>query len=121
MEVGNRYEIVINGSPAWAEVIDPVEWGISRPTAGSWMEAILVVEGGGIFPPRTIAHINEVLAASYNVLRVPAIGVHSVDGRYFVYVLEDGLRRMRTVEIGLVTHNFVEIISGLAEGDVVVI
>ena len=54
-----------------------------------------------------------------NVLRLPVNTIYTDDieiGPY-VYVLENGSKTMRQIETGLVTAAFVEIISGLSEGD----
>ena len=46
----------------------------------------------------------------------------TVDGRSFVYVLgDDGLRHMVDVEIGLSTGSQTEIVSGLNEGDEIIL
>ncbi|MCL2707702.1 MAG: hypothetical protein FWF03_01160 [Defluviitaleaceae bacterium] len=53
-----------------------------------------------------------------NVLRVPANTVYSdADIGSYVYVLENGMKAMRQVEVGMRTDVFVEIKNGLAEGD----
>ena len=52
---------------------------------------------------------------------VPADAVHHYLERRFVYVLEDGLRAERTVEVGLTTATKVEVIDGLSPGEEVVL
>ncbi|MCL2500233.1 MAG: efflux RND transporter periplasmic adaptor subunit [Defluviitaleaceae bacterium] len=120
MEIGARFEMDVAGMNVWVEVIDPLEWGIERPQQ-VWVEAILIADGGGTFSARAIGRINAVLASAYNVLHIPSIAVHSVNDQHFVYVLEDGLRRLRMVEIGLQSMQFTEIVGGLALGEEVVI
>ncbi|MCL2605396.1 MAG: efflux RND transporter periplasmic adaptor subunit [Defluviitaleaceae bacterium] len=120
MEIGSRYEMDVAGTFVWVEVIDPLEWGIERPPQ-VWVEAILIADGGGTFAARAIGRINAVLAGAYDVLHVPTAAIHSVNDQHFVYVLEDGLRRLRMVEIGLHSPQFTEIIGGLTQGEEVVI
>jgi multidrug efflux pump subunit AcrA (membrane-fusion protein) len=120
LNVGDRFEMDVGGSFVWAEVVDPVEMGIERPQT-PWPEAILIADGPGVFGARAIGRIHAVFAASHDVLYVPISAISEVNGRYLVYVIEDGLRRVREVEIGLEGTRYVEITHGLSEGEVVVI
>jgi hypothetical protein len=124
LEVGSRLEMDVGGFMYWTEVIDPAEWGIERPdlTNLAWTEAVLKVEGGILFPARTMGRINAVVAVSRDVLYLPWSAIHTAtDGRRFVYVLEDDIRQMRTVETGLEGTLFTEITSGLAMGEAVIL
>ncbi len=57
-----------------------------------------------------------------NVLTVDKSAVHTSGEEYYVYVLdEEGIRRMQFVEIGLWGSDVVEVLSGLNEGDYVII
>ena len=57
-----------------------------------------------------------------DVLYLPSKVVHTADNNKFVYVVsEDGMREVRWIEIGLVTSDSVEILSGLELGEKVVI
>ena len=54
------------------------------------------------------------------VLQVPQTAVLSDEGRYFVFLqLADDLWIRRNVDIGRIENSQVEVIDGLAEGDVV--
>jgi hypothetical protein len=56
------------------------------------------------------------------VLSVPLRALHQADGKSFVYVLgENNMREMKWVETGLVGDDKVEILSGLQEGERVII
>ncbi|MCL2202362.1 MAG: biotin/lipoyl-binding protein [Defluviitaleaceae bacterium] len=120
MQPGERFEMDVAGNLVWVEVVDPEEMGIHRPET-AWIEAILVADGGGVFASNAMGRIHAVFAASYDVLHVPFRAVNYVNGRHFVYVLEDGLRRLRHVEVGLEGTNYTEILDGLRLGEVVVI
>lgn len=63
-----------------------------------------------------------VLEKRSDVLYVPKGTVKKADGKELVYTLdENGLRVMQHVETGLRTEEYIEIISGLEEGDTVII
>lgn len=55
------------------------------------------------------------------VIALPADAVQTYVSRKFVFVLEDGLRTERTVEVGLATSTQVEIVDGLRVGEQVVL
>ena len=56
------------------------------------------------------------------VLSVPLKAVHQADGKSFVYVLgENQMREVKWIETGLFGDDRVEVISGLAEGEKVII
>ena len=57
-----------------------------------------------------------------NVLTVDKDAIHTSGENYYVYILdEEGIRRMQFVELGLWGSDVVEVISGLEEGDYVII
>ncbi|MBQ7920534.1 MAG: biotin/lipoyl-binding protein [Lachnospiraceae bacterium] len=57
-----------------------------------------------------------------NVLTVDKDAIHSSGENYYVYILdEEGIRRMQFVELGLWGSDVVEVISGLEEGDYVIV
>jgi len=54
------------------------------------------------------------------VLLVPVEALRELSpGEYAVFVLEDGVPKLRTVEVGLMDFTFAEIISGLKQGEIV--
>ena len=70
----------------------------------------------------TSGTITVVLEGRENVLNVPKRAVHTADGRSFVYCLgEDNMREVRWVEIGIYGDKNVEILSGLSEGESVIL
>ena len=56
-----------------------------------------------------------------NVLCIPNDALHEAEDGMFVYVLENELLNMRYVEIGLSGLEVTEIVSGLEQGEVVVL
>lgn len=62
-----------------------------------------------------------ILEKHSDTLYVPKGAVKTADGKKIVYTLdENGLRVMKDVEIGMKTEDYIEILSGLEEGDVVI-
>lgn len=62
-----------------------------------------------------------VLDQRQDVLVVPTSAVETTTTGSVVYVLEDGMKVERTVEVGLSTTTATEIVSGLSEGEKVVV
>ena len=56
-----------------------------------------------------------------NVLSIPSSAVFRDQGRWAVYAIEDGVARLRRVELGHRGRLDVEIVGGLAEGDEIVL
>jgi hypothetical protein len=66
--------------------------------------------------------IYAVLGHKENVLFVDNKAMHKANGKNFVYVLDDkGNRIMKSVEIGLIGNTSTEIVSGLNEGDKIIL
>ncbi len=61
------------------------------------------------------------IAEADNVLRIPTAALRTAGGQRTVEVSANGKTEFRTVEVGIQGNDFVEITSGLNEGDVVVI
>jgi macrolide-specific efflux system membrane fusion protein len=77
-------------------------------------------------PPPTIrsgmtADITITTASAANVLAVPAAAIRGTAGSYTVLVLANGVPEARPVTVGLMTSDLVEVRSGIAAGDQVVI
>lgn len=60
------------------------------------------------------------VAASRQVLAIPASAVTEADGQATVQVLQEGLPVNVAIEIGVEADGYVEVLSGLSEGDAVV-
>lgn len=56
-----------------------------------------------------------------NVLRVPDLAVFEINEKPCVYVIEEGKALIRNIETGLEGEDYMEVISGLSEGDVVIL
>jgi RND family efflux transporter MFP subunit len=68
----------------------------------------------------SLATITLVKARKERVLTVPRDAVTSYQGRNFVQVIEDGIKKDRSVELGIQTDTLVEVVKGLIAGEQVV-
>jgi RND family efflux transporter MFP subunit len=68
----------------------------------------------------SIATIKLLKARRDGVLTVPRDAVTSFDGKTFVQVLEGGIKKDRSVELGIQSDTLAEVVKGLAPGDKVV-
>ena len=67
-----------------------------------------------------IATIKLVKARKDRVLTVPRDAVTSFEGKTFVQVIEGGIKKDRSVELGIQSDTMVEVLNGLVTGDQVV-
>jgi macrolide-specific efflux system membrane fusion protein len=68
------------------------------------------------------AQVSVTIASSANVIAVPAAAVISSGGQYAVQVVDaNGAVQDVTVDVGLITSSYVEIKTGITEGERVVI
>jgi len=115
MEHGERHSMVLVGMGMAAEV------EVFRPEeGGSWIffhlldEDILVADG-------TLGRIVYVFGEVFDVVAVPTRAVRMAGTQPFVFVMEDGVRRIRHVEVGVSGVADTEIVSGLEIGEMVVL
>ena len=120
MQPGDYFEIEINQIFYPAQVIDPEDYGISR-SGMSDRDVFMVITGDyhPIITAAARAFITIILEEARDVYFLPRSALHQTETRTFVFVLEDGVRVLREVEIGVIGNTTVEIISGLAREDLV--
>ena len=114
MSLGQRLEMTLEGRTYMMEVV--------IPDSEECTEIFLIFVDT---PPdglndRSRGSVRIYLEEAENVLYIPLSSLHQVETRAFVYVIEDGLRTIRDVEIGLKGDGLVEIISGLKEGELII-
>ena len=74
------------------------------------------------FSVGTIGYITIVLDSRTDILRVPLRAIHTLGDQNYVYVAnEAGVREARWVTVGLTGNDGIEIVSGLSEGDTVIL
>jgi multidrug efflux pump subunit AcrA (membrane-fusion protein) len=69
--------------------------------------------------PGAAVVIRHYVDTSWEALKVPASSVYSIFREPYVYVNNNGNKEMREIEVGIRNGAFVEVLSGLEEGDVV--
>ena len=121
MNFGDTFYVIIGDNEIPLVVVDPDEEGIGgRP---EWVNArFLNIDG----PPVPLqigvsGRIELIMEEAIDVVYIPQDIVRVIGVRTFVYIVEDGLRQVRDVEVGVRGNFTEEIISGLNEGDEVIL
>ena len=120
MTLGEQFYITIEGRDILIEVVCPEERGYGgRP---EWANAafLTIVEDHIFIGPGTTGMLTIVHAEATDVVYIPNALLREVGDRTFVYVLEDGIRQIRDVVVGVRGNTTMEIVSGLEEGDDVI-
>jgi membrane fusion protein (multidrug efflux system) len=74
----------------------------------------------GLLRPGLFARVRLVIAERDNALLVPEQSLMPQGDKLFVYVIENGVAALRPVELGLRQGGRVEVLSGVAPGEVVI-
>lgn len=113
------YMEIISGSGAGKYTLLPYEmeeWGEQQLFSLAEGAENATIEVG------TIGSIVAVVDRRSQVLCVPTAAVHSAEGGDYVYVLgEDQMREVKWIETGLYGDSMVEVLSGLTEGERVIL
>jgi multidrug efflux pump subunit AcrA (membrane-fusion protein) len=113
------YEIFVDWEPYQAKLVDPNEMGIVYVDDGRTVWMALIGENIPVFGTNSYATFRYVMDEAIDVIRIPFNAHRTAGERHFVFVPVDGLRTIKDIEIGLRGIGFVEVISGLEEGDIV--
>lgn len=109
------YEGIVLQSPTEIEENDALDFS----EATTVIEVFDVPEGAIYM--NTDAKVELIVATRTDTIVVNNSALESFNGRTFVYVLQDGIKVERYIEIGITTINEVEITNGLEVGDIVII
>lgn len=121
--VGTQVTIIRKDKQFSAVSVDAAQFGLEQPGTDEKPVAYLRL----VYPDPTLqdgdtGNITVTLDARTDTLYMDRKAVKTANNRQFVYVLnEDGLKVMRDVTTGLDNGTFIEIVSGLAEGDSVIL
>ena len=120
LNIGDVVEMTVRQEVYYGIIIDPEEYNITADRSD--VEAFILIQDGFQygFTTNCVGNIHVVLDVSENVLSVPTRTIHRYDDRTFVFVLHEGLRTLRDIEVGLVGNASTEIISGLEVGELVI-
>lgn len=93
----------------------------ANPQAGGFPVVITIDNSDGLVRPGMFADVRIAAEHAAGVLAVSADGLIRRDGGTAVFVVEDGVAVEKTVETGLHDGSYVEVVSGLAPGDRVIV
>ena len=121
MKVGDEISFAVEGfDRAFPGTIYAVEPSVDETTRSLRVRARCPNNDGALIPG-AFANVDLVLRSISSALTVPSIAVIPELGGKKVFVFEDGVAQPRTVESGIRSKSAVQITSGLAEGDIVII
>ena len=121
--VGSETVIVKGGIEYAAVSVEASVLGMETPGEGEAPIAYLMLkQPDPSLESGDSGTITLVLDSRINTLYVSKDAIKTANGKQFVYVLnEEGLKVMKDVTLGLENEKYIEIISGLAEGDRVIV
>ena len=70
--------------------------------------------------PGLAVDIKIIVAEKANTLIVPEQATFKKEGKWYVFLVEGGKASLRNVEVGLRNDNYVEILSGIEEDDIII-
>lgn len=87
----------------------------------NFVARILVPNKGELLRPGMSASVTLIVGVNLSAILVPRDAIVEDQGKRLVYAVEEGRIKVRSVKIGAEERGRVEIISGVQEGDVVVV
>lgn len=119
--VGTQATVLCSKKEFPVRAVEASELGIADPGSGS-IAYLRLLNPDPALENGASGSIRLVLDRREDVLYVDKDAVKAADGERFVYMLDEkGLRTLQKVATGLETGDWVEIVSGLAEGDSVIL
>lgn len=121
LPVGKEITVSIAGKKLQAVVIDPAQSGI-KIEEGVTASYLQLLQPDPSLSDGNSGNIHIVMDQRTDVLYVDKKAIITSNGESFVYQLdENGLRVIQKVTTGLVCNEYIEILEGLEEGDLVII
>ena len=118
LKPGLEADIIIGNESFHAKVKTPEELGISNPKKDA---AYLSLTEAATVSDRAYGAIEFTVDERTDVLYIHSNAICTVFDRNFVYTMENGVRTVKDVTIGLIASSYAEVIDGLSEGDEVLI
>ena len=119
VNAGDLLELSASGATFTGRIAEPEELGISRSVGEREKYVVLTDDSIIIEQDNVTAHI--IIERANNTIYVPKNVVKRVGERAYVYVLDNEVRTIRDVEIGLEGSSETEILSGLDVGEIVIV
>jgi membrane fusion protein (multidrug efflux system) len=124
IQVGQRFLVSFDGLPdrRWEGRVLSVSAGV-RESGGREVGEVIgeIADPNAKLPPNASVNAQIVVGERHAVLTIPRAAMLRDGDRRYVYRLEGGRARRREIVIGLVGLNDVEVTSGLAENDRVIV
>ena len=121
VRTGDRAVLRVDGLPAPIEATVTAVSDSIDPETRTYLVRILVPNADRALKAGVFAPVEIFPGQRADALLVPVQAVRSEDGRTRVMVVRDGVAEAVPVEIGLGSDTVVEVTSGVAEGDEVVV
>jgi membrane fusion protein (multidrug efflux system) len=91
------------------------------PTTATFGVRVRVTETGGLLRPGMFARVAIVYERKLDALQIPRTALLDSDGPPRVFVVKDGKATERAVQLGLSNGAYVEVVTGLKDGEQVVV
>lgn len=125
VQVGQEVEVYLDAYPDTVFTGTVVQVGIKaeQGSAGTTVFPVIVQLDRTEVPLRVgyNATVDIKVLSREKIISLPVTAVLQENGASYVYVVEEGRARRREVKIGEKSEEWVEVVSGLAEGDRVVV
>jgi hypothetical protein len=121
IQPGDRLDMTITGRALIleTEVIDPAEYDIDDDGQHIWFR--IVGDEHILFDQGTVGRIEIILEEVRDVIVVPSRALFTVGDSEVIFVLENGVRKMRFVEPGVRGREYTQILEGIELGDLVIL
>lgn len=122
-EVGMKVTFILDKEELPGEVISSPAYYSPDASANLKESVIFKINGLDVetfLNLKTDIRVNLVLEEKKDTIAIPRSYLKNHLGNRYVYVLEDGMKKMRYVETGIEGNIDIEIIKGLEEGDLLV-
>jgi len=124
MQVGDLFIMIIDREEYEAVVVDEESLGLPRtePNANNKNYVYMALVQPMFLDDGARGTVTVILDSRTDVLKLPTKAVTSANGEKIVYFQdEEGMKNIKRVETGLVADGMVEIVSGLSDGDSVIL
>ncbi len=121
VKLNATFRFRVESAPEWTDaVVTALEPQIEEATRSMLVRG-LADNAGGHFYPGAFVQVEIPIVHREDAILIPAQAIMPLKGSTSVYTLEDGKATVRPVETGNRTADRIEITSGLAAGDVVLL